>query len=432
MHTFDAFNANRYPMKYLSLSKIFPVLLSIFLLASCASPEERLERRAASIHAEVLTLDSHVDTPLMLQRDGWDIRERNDPRDRGGKLDFPRMKEGGLDAVFFAVFLGQGALTEEAYDLAHRRALAIFDDIHRAISENEDVAGLALTPEDAYRLRDEGRRAVYIGNENGYPLGYDLGLLQTYYDLGSRYMGLSHSRHNQICDASTDTNPPLHNGLSEFGVEVIRELNRLGMMVDVSHISDKAFYDVLEVTQAPVIASHSNARAICDHPRNLDDDMLLALAANGGVLQLCILSAYVKEMEPNPERQEAFASLREKWNNFQDLTDEEMDQARSEWWDVNSKYPAPLATVADLVDHVDHVVNLIGIDYVGIGTDFDGGGDLEDCYDVSELGNITLELVRRGYSKEDVEKIWSGNFMRVFREAEAVARQMEAETAKAG
>ena len=414
-------------MIHSSLTKVISVFFTVILLASCTSQEERLEQRAAAIHAEVLTLDSHVDTPLMLQREGWDIGQRNDPRDRGGKLDFPRMEEGGLDAVFFAVFLGQGALTDEAYDVAHQRALAIFDDIHTAINANQDVAGLALTPDDASRLRAEGRRAVFIGNENGYPLGKDLSLLQTYYDLGSRYMGLSHSRHNQICDSSTDNNPPPHDGLSEFGVEVVKELNRLGMMVDVSHISDKAFYDVLEVTKAPAIASHSNARAICDHPRNLYDDMLIALAKNGGVLQLCILSAYVKELEPNPERQEAFAALREKWNNFQDLTDEEMDKARSEWWETNSKYPAPLATVSDLVDHVDHVVELIGIDHVGIGTDFDGGGDLEDCYDVSELGNITLELVRRGYSKEDIEKIWSGNFLRVFRETQDVARQMELE-----
>jgi len=143
------------------------------------------------------------------------------------------------------------------------------------------------------------------------------------------------------------------------------------------------------------------------------------------VLQLCVLSAYVKEMEPNPEREAAFSALREKWNNFQDLSDEEMEQARSEWWALNSRYPAPMATVSDLVDHVDHVVNLIGIDHVGIGTDFDGGGALEDCFDVSELGNITLELVRRGYNKEEIEKIWSGNFMRVFRKAEAIAKELK-------
>lgn len=403
------------------LYRISSLFLFIILLASCASNGDRLERKAAEVHSQILTLDSHVDTPLMLRREGFDIGRRNDPRDGGGKLDFPRMVEGGLDAAFFAVFVGQGPLTPEAYKTSNRRALDIFDNIHSTLDKHQDVAGLALSADDAYRLRDEGRLAIYIGNENAYPIGHDIGLLQKYYDLGSRYMGLSHSRHNQVCDSSTDSEAPLHGGLSEFGVDVVRELNRLGMIVDVTHISDDAFYDVIRVTKAPVIASHSNARAICDHPRNLDDDMIIALAENGGVLQLCVLSAYVKEMEPDPERDEAFSRLREKWNNFQDLTDEEMDQARTEWQDLNRKYPAPMATVADLVDHVDHVVNLVGIDYVGIGTDFDGGGALEDCYDVSELGNITLELVRRGYTKEEIEKIWSGNFMRVFREVEMVA-----------
>ncbi|MFP4691641.1 MAG: dipeptidase, partial [Bacteroidales bacterium] len=220
---------------------------------------------------------------------------------------------------------------------------------------------------------------------------------------------------------STDSNPPLHDGLSDFGMEVVEKMNRIGMMVDVAHISDEAFYDVLEVTRAPVIASHSNARAVCDHPRNLNDDMLVALAENGGVLQLCVLSSYVKEMEPDPERDAAFDELREKWNNFEGLTDDEMDQAREEWSALGTKYPRPMATVSDLVDHVDHVVDLIGIDHVGIGTDFDGGGGLEDCFDASELDNITLELVKRGYTKEEIEKIWSGNFLRVFRDVEAIA-----------
>ncbi len=393
----------------------------IFLFTACASPEKTLEEKAAEIHAEVLTLDSHLDTPLMLGRDGFDIGERNDPHDGGGKVDFPRMEEGGLDAAFFAVFLGQGPLTEEGYEQSHQRAMGIFDDIHQVLEDHHDVAELALTADDAHRLREEGKFAIYIGTENGYPIGKDLELLQKHYDLGSRYLGLSHSSHNQICDSSTDSNPPLHDGLSDFGVEVVEKMNRIGMMVDVTHISDAAFYDVLEVTNAPVIASHSNARAVCDHPRNLDDDMLVALAQNGGVLQLCVLSAYVKEMEPDPERDAAFEELREKWNNFDGLTDEEMDQAREEWGELGQKHPRPMATVADLVDHVDHVVDLIGIDHIGIGTDFDGGGALEDCFDVSELDNITLELVKRGYTKEEIEKIWSGNFLRVFREVEEIA-----------
>ncbi len=412
-------------MRLPSLFSVFPVIVSLFFLFSCGSPTEQTAQttreKAEAIHADVLTLDSHVDTPLMLMRDGFDIGEHNDPHDGGGKLDFPRMFEGGLDAAFFAVFLGQGELTPEAYADNHQRALQIFDMIHQAIEENRDVAELALTADDARRISDKGRLAIYIGNENGYPIGKDLGLLQKYYDLGSRYMGLSHSRNNQICDASTDNDGPMHGGLSEFGVKVVKELNRIGMMVDVSHISDDAFYDVLEVSEVPVMASHSNVRAIADHPRNLDDDMIVALAENGGVLQLSVLSAYVKEMESDPEREEAFAGLRERWNNFQGLSDEEMDQAREEWWELNNKYPAPMATVSDLVDHIDHVVELAGVEYVGIGTDFDGGGALEDCFDVAELPNITKELVKRGYTRDEIEKIWSGNFLRVFREAEAFA-----------
>ena len=396
--------------------------VSIFIwgiFTACTTHEERLIRKASEIHRSVLTLDSHTDTPLQLGREGFDISQRNDPRDRGGKLDFPRMEEGSLDAAFFAIFLGQGQRNPEAYQNAMERADRIFEMVHTMLEENDAHAELALTPDDAYRLKKKGKRAIYLGLENGYPLGLDVSLVQKYYDLGARYITLCHTRNNDICDSSTDPGGPEHGGLSEFGKQVIKEMNRIGMMVDVSHISDQAFYDVLEITTAPVVASHSNARAVCNHPRNLDDDMLLALKENGGVIQLCLLGSYVKEMEPNHEKEAARLALREKYNNFENLSDEEMDKAREEWHAINQKYPDELATVSDLVDHVDHIVNLIGIDYVGIGSDFDGGGALEDCYDVSQMGNISLELVRRGYSKKDIEKIWAGNFMRVFREVEA-------------
>jgi membrane dipeptidase len=198
-------------------------------------------------------------------------------------------------------------------------------------------------------------------------------------------------------------------------------MNRLGMIIDVSHISDKSFYDVLEYSSAPVIASHSCARAICDNPRNLDDEMLKKLADNGGVIQMCILSSYVKKPEPFPERDSAYTALRIKYRNFNDLTDEEMDSARSEWYALEKRFPQKLANVSDVVDHIDHIVEIAGIDHVGIGTDFDGGGGVEDCYDVSEMGNITRELVSRGYTAREIEKIWGGNFMRVFREVENVA-----------
>jgi len=399
-------------------------LLLFGLLSAVFAQSEELQQRAAKIHQRILTIDTHVDTPLhMLDRD-FDVSQRHEPTERGAKLDFPRMREGGLDAAFFAVFLGQGPLTEEGYRAAQRRAFEKFSIIRSAIHANQTQAGLALTSADAMRLKRQGRLAIYIGVENAYPIAHDISMVQTFYDLGARYIGLTHSLNNQVADASTDEAGSIHNGLSDFGKKVVREMNRLGMIIDVSHMSDEAFYDVLALTQAPVIASHSNVRALANHPRNIDDDMIRALAANGGVLQLSILSDYVKEMPSNPQRDSAMASLRVHFNNFQGLNDEQMAEARREWFAINIRYPRPLATVSDLVDHIDHVVSLVGIDYVGIGTDFDGGGALKDCFDASELGNITLEMLSRGYSERDIEKVWSGNFLRVFRENERLARRL--------
>jgi membrane dipeptidase len=403
------------------LLKILVLLIPLnFLFTGVTNTlSEDSAARAMKIHRQILTLDSHTDTPLMLDREGFEIGKKNNPAHRGGQVDFPRMQEGGLDAAFFAVFVGQGERTSEGYETAKQRALHIFDLIHQAVDDYPDVAGLALTADDAGRLKDEGRLAIYIGLENGYPAARDLSLIKKYYDLGTRYITLAHSRNNDICDSSTDPLGAEHGGLSEFGRDVVRKMNEMGMMIDVSHISDEAFYDVIEITSAPVIASHSNARSICNHPRNLDDYMLLALKENGGVVQVCILSAYVKTPEPNPDRDAAIQEVRDRFNSFIGLTDAELEEAREAWYEANEKYPPKLATVADLVDHIDYVSDLIGIDHVGIGTDFDGGGSLADCGDVTEVGNITLELLKRGYTKEDIEKIWSGNFMRVFREVEA-------------
>lgn len=397
------------------LKKISVFLLITFTFFGAGfAGEEKLEKQAREIHQRIFTLDSHTDTPLMLGRRGVDLGKRNNPHEGGGKLDFPRMEEGGLDAAFFAVFLGQGESSPEAFEIAKERAINTFGILHESIEQNYHLAELALTPEDGYRLRDEGKRAIYIGLENAYPIGEDLSLVEKFYNLGARYITLSHTRNNHFSDSSNDDDGPLHGGLSEIGYKLIEEMNRLGMMVDVSHVSDQAFYDVMSIAQAPVIASHSNARAVHDDPRNLDDNMLRELAANGGVVQLCFL--YVKQMPANPPRDAARAELRRKYSNFQNLTDEEMQMARTEWYAIDQNFPSELPTVADLIDHLDHIVELIGIDHVGIGSDFDGGGQLEDCYDVSEMHNLTVEMLRRGYSEEDIEKVWSGNFMRVFKE----------------
>jgi len=389
---------------------------SFLLLSGCSSSEEQLVKNAEKIHNDILTVDTHCDTPMNMVESGFDLGQRHD----FGCVDFPRMKEGGLWAEFFAVFIGQGLRNDSAYNLVYKDALNVFDAIHKNIDKNSSVAEIAYTPDDAYRIKKEGKIAAFIGLENGYPVGKDITRLKQFSDLGARYITLCHSLNNDICDSSTDPKGPEHNGLSEFGIEVVKEMNRLGMMVDVSHISDKSFYDVIKISKVPVIASHSSCRSLCSSPRNLTDDMLLALKNNGGVIQICILSDYIKTPEPNPELDAMIKELRSSYGDFNKLTADQKKSYRAERWKIQEKYKK-LATVQDVVDHIDHVVQVIGINYVGIGTDFDGGGGVDGCRSVAQMKNITIELLRRGYSKSDIEKIWGGNIMRVFREAEKIS-----------
>jgi membrane dipeptidase len=403
-------------MKQVIKAFLFLLLFS-YTTRTLAQRETKLTAKAARIHKAVFTVDSHTDTPMNFFDPGFNIAKNNSLTLRRSKVDFPRMKQGGLDGIIFAVFEGQGARTSEGNVRAKKNALATFDSIHTVLSRCPDMAGIALTPEEGYALAEKGKRAVFIGLENGYPVGNDLANVRLYYDLGARYITLCHTKNNDICTSSTDTNNTT--GITAFGQQVVAEMNRLGMMIDVSHASDASFYDVLRITKKPVIASHSCSRAMDDNPRNLSDEMLKALAANDGVIQMCILSAYVKKSPPNPVRDTAFAELRRKWHNFQDLSETARDSARREYYSTDEKFPQALANVQDVCDHIDHIVSVAGIDHVGIGTDFDGGGGVSGCNDVSEMGNITLELVKRGYSKKQLQKIWGGNLMRVMKEVES-------------
>jgi membrane dipeptidase len=298
---------------------------------------------------------------------------------------------------------------------AKERAFRMLDVIHKMCEDYPEIVALATTPEDAYRIEKEGKRAAFIGMENGYPIGQDLSLIERYYDKGVRYITMCHSSDNDICDSSTDREAPEDNGLSEFGKEVVAECNRLGIMIDISHASEKSFFEIIEATKAPIIASHSSSRALCDHPRNLTDEQLKALAENGGVVQICFVPSFVNKQPPNPEREAAIEALREKYGSRRDIQDEATrTKVLEAYQEIYEKYPGESATLKELVDHIDHVVELIGVDFVGIGTDFDGGGGVEGCNDVSEMPNITEELLRRGYSEEDIQKIWGGNIMRVF------------------
>ncbi len=417
----------------------FPLLAFAGLFSGCvtiAPPADRdaanpsdadLEARAAAIHERVITLDTHLDVPILMKRTTFDIRHRHDAHDHQSQVDLPRMIEGGLDGGFFSVYLGQGPRTLEGRMQAKDAAREIFDMIDRMVAESPDDFEIALTADDAARIAASGKRIVYMGIENGWVIGRDLDVLHEFYDRGARYMTLSHTRNNAICDSSTDPAGPEHGGISEFGKLVIKEMNRLGMMVDISHISDDAAMQAIKLSEAPVIASHSSAYAIYAHPRNLNDRLLRAVAKNGGVVQMNMFSAYLKDVETSPERREALRAWREKYGDILELSAEKQAEAVAARGKIEREFPPDLATLEDVLDHIDHVVKVAGIDHIGIGADFDGGGGVLGCYDVSEIGNITLGLLKRGYSEEDIEKIWSGNVLRVLRANEEVARRLQAE-----
>jgi membrane dipeptidase len=403
------------------------------LIFSCASDvskinsEKKLIEKALDIHNRVLTLDTHADTPLRMIQPGFDLSERHDPNETGSKLDYPRMVEGGLDAVFFAAFVAQDIRNDDGHNRAKNLCLQMIDSVITSTNRNSDMVGLALNPEDAYSLEKEGKRAIYIGIENGYPIGNDLSNISLYYKKGVRYITLVHSSNNDLADSSTDSNGPEHEGLSDFGNEVVKEMNRLGIMVDVSHGSDSLFYDTIALSKAPIIASHSNARKVTNHERNMTDEMLKLMAKNGGVVQLTMLSNYLREVPPNAEKDSAIAALRSSMKPVAEMTEEEQNEARESIKKLNDIFPAPMANVKNVVDHIDHIVNVAGIDHVGIGCDFDGGGGIEGVFDASEVMNITIELVRRGYSEDQIEKIWGGNLIRVFKEVQAIAEKIQTE-----
>ena len=390
-----------------------------------------LAAKAGQLHARVLTLDSHVDIAGAQY-----ATERLDPGIEHPKLkcDLVKMAQGGVDGVFLVVYVGQGRRDAEGYRRAFDTATARFEAIHRLLAQYPGRAELATSPERVERIAQAGKRAIMIGVENGYPVGTDLANLAKFYGLGARYVTLSHNGHNQVCDSCVP-NPKLgdaereHGGLSEFGREVVAEMNRLGMMIDVSHVAPESFRDVIELSKAPIIASHSGCRALCDHPRNLDDAQLEALAKNGGVIQVVTVDVFLKG--GLPERRQAIRDLAQQVGiplqrgepNLQQATEEQRREYRDGLTEIDERYPLP--SLRDYVDHVDHAVRVAGIDHVGIGSDFDGGGGIAGFDDHAEAPNVTLELLRRGYSQQDVEKIWGVNLLRVWRDVERVAAKWQ-------
>lgn len=378
---------------------------------------KKLEKKAQRIHEKCLTVDTHCDTPMLMIKPDFSVRDEHQaPKSR---VDLPRMKKGGLDAMFFAVFTGQKPRTGENYQKTYALANQMLDSIHSMLKVDSDLATLALKADDLARIEKTGKRAIYIGMENGFPLAKDITRVEEFYKRGVRYITLCHSYHNDICDSSSDSKPAEHNGVSEFGKQVITEMNRLGMMVDVSHASDKSFFDVIELSKAPVIASHSSVKAIANHNRNMTDEMIKKLAKKGGVIQICLLDEYIKNPDTTTVKFQRMKIIHKKYRDeMNNMTEVQKEALFKEWDEAEAMNPELLPTVKNLVDHIDHVKNLVGVDFVGIGSDFDGGGGLLDCADVSQFPNITMELLRRGYTESEIKKIWGGNLLRVFREVE--------------
>ena len=400
--------------------------------ASVTQSGDALKARAAAIHAKVITIDTHDDIP------GNFATPEVDPLNYPRQVNLEKMKAGGLDVAFFAVYVGQGPRTPEGNERAKQAAMDKFNGIHRlAETMYPGLIEIAYTPEDVVRINKSGKLVAAIGIENGYVIGNDLSLVEKYYDLGARYMTLAHTSNNDVCDSSTDPKGPEHHGVSAFGKQVVAEMNRVGMMVDISHVSKECMMQATAMSTAPVIASHSSTTAEANVPRNLDDEQLLAIKKNGGVAQMVALGAYVRV--PSPARVAAEAALRQELGMQgrgggggrggaggrggppMSATDSaradsvrKVFQARMA--EIEKQYPGP--TVKDFVDHIDHAVKVAGIDHVGISSDFDGGGGITGWRDASESQNVTEELVRRGYSEEQIAKLWGGNVLRVWGEAQ--------------
>lgn len=408
-----------------------------------ASPSEgAVPERARSIHENIITLDTHIDfAPVHL------TGERNYTQRLDTQFDLPKMIDGGLDGLFFVVYVGQTreaqnpeALKPAGYERAYNLAIEKFDAVHRFTQEiAPGNIELALSAADVRRIRTQGKRIALIGVENGYPLGDDIARVREFHGRGARYLSLTHNGHNQLADSHTGERDGWKwNGVSPLGERVIAEMNRLGIMVDVSHLSKESVLQIAALSKAPVIASHSAVRTLCDVSRNLDDEQLLALKQTGGVLQVVAYEDFLKKRKSDPpESAAALAAVRGEFNlpvsknpgqraRFYSALKRLSEDRRAEYdqkvAEIDSRFPGdPPATIKDFVDHIDYAVNLLGIDHVGIASDFDGGGGIEGWNDAAETFNVTLELVRRGYSEPQIAKLWGENVLRVLNEVQRIA-----------
>ncbi|MDT9597350.1 dipeptidase [Sphingosinicella rhizophila] len=387
----------------------------VFLGAVCAAPAVAQEVGLADLglHDRLLILDTHLDTPALFEREGWDFSDWHDQRVDNSQVDIPRMQQGGLDGGFFVIYTPQGDLTPQGYAAARDSALGRAAAILRVMTENREKIGLAYEADDVERLQAAGKLVAFQSIENSYPLGTDLSMLESFYKLGVRMAGPVHSKNNQFADSTTDK--PRWNGLSPLGRQWVAEMNRLGMIVDGSHSSDATFDQLVALSKTPIILSHSGPRSIFNHPRNLDDDRMRKLARSGGVMQLN--SVFLVPHNPTPER----SAIEDRQRRWEMLNARERQQLLADKAKLDATAPSLTATFDQFMNSLLHALRVMGVDHVGLGADWDGGGGTIGMEDIAALPKITARLRQEGYSEADLRKIYGGNTLRLLRQAEAYA-----------
>ncbi len=395
------------------------LLVSVSPVAARAADAPAVGARAASLHERILVLDSHLDTPANFARAGWEIQADHSTWGAFSQVDLPRMRDGGLDGGFWVIYTGQGDRSPRDNLRAQEHGLVRLTEIRETVAAHPQDLAIAYRADDAVHIAAAGKRVVYIAMENASPLAADPGLLKVYHRLGLRMLGITHVRNNEFGDSSNTA--PEWNGLSPAGKALVADANRLGIVLDASHASDAVFDQLLELSRAPIVLSHSGAKALYDHPRNIDDARIRRLAARGGVLQVNAYGGYLVPVAESAERRRELDALEAKLGGYDTL-----DEAGVLAWlaaeaQIDARHPVRKATFDDYMRHLLHILEVAGVDHVGIGADWDGGGGVDGLEDVTHLPRITQALLDAGYSEQDVEKIWGGNLLRVMREVERVA-----------
>lgn len=392
----------------------------LVLFSFNAQADEAVSSRTQQLHASAVVLDTHLDTPSNLHRPGWRILDRHDQDGEFAQVDLPRMKEGGLDGGFWVVYTAQGKRDEQGNREARDHGLFRLSALREMIAAHPRDFELAINADDAGRIEKAGKRIVFISMENASPLASDPSLLTAYHKLGLRMLGITHTRNNDFGDSSTDPAGPEWNGLSPKGRALVQEANRLGIVLDASHASDMVFDQLLELSKAPIVLSHTSADAIYDHARNIDDARIRKLAAKGGVIHVNAYSGYLIAVPKIRQREAEMEALEKRFGEYSALTPAQIQQWLLEQREIDRKYPVPRATLDDYMRHLLHILELVGPDHVGIGADWDGGGGVTGLEDVSALPRITERLLRAGYSDREIRNVWGGNLLRVIRKAESV------------